>query len=158
MESTTTILNLTWYDVRMELKTKIQNGLEQVTRKIEDLRTADGHWVGELSSSALSTATAITAIAFYLEASESEDEKLQSQVDAGISWLVDQQNKDGGFGDTPLSHSNISTSMLAIASLHACGKAAEFESKIAKAQAYVDSKGGIEDENSKRSGASHQAN
>ena len=128
----------------MELKTQIRKRLEQVAGQIEDLRTADGHWVGELSSSALSTATAVTAIAFYLEASELEDEELQRQVEAGISWLVDQQNDDGGFGDTPLSHSNISTTMLAVASLHACGRADEFAANIANAQTYIDSKGGIE--------------
>ena len=128
----------------MEWELKIGNGLERVTQQLEDLRNADGHWTGELSSSALSTATAVTAIAFYLEATGADDPELQSQVDAGISWLVGEQNADGGFGDTSLSHSNISTTMLAVASLHACGRADQFKAEIEQAQVYIDKKGGIE--------------
>ncbi len=133
-----------WYDAKMEWELKIGNGLERVTQQLEDLRNADGHWTGELSSSALSTATAVTAIAFYLEATGADDPELQSQVDAGISWLVGEQNADGGFGDTSLSHSNISTTMLAVASLHACGRADQFKAEIEQAQVYIDKKGGIE--------------
>ena len=128
----------------MGLKVEIENGLRNVVGQLNELRGADGHWTGELSSSALATATAITAIGFYLEASGTGDDELQQQIDAGISWLVGQQNEDGGFGDTPLSHSNISTSFLAVASLHACGRADEYETVISKAQAYIDLKGGIE--------------
>ena len=128
----------------MELEAQIKSGLNAVAKQLNHLRKPEGHWVGELSSSALAAATAVTAIAFYLKASGAADEELQQQVEAGISWLVSQQNEDGGFGDTPLSHSNISTTFLAVASLHACGKAAEFEAQISKAQTYIDSKGGIE--------------
>ncbi len=128
----------------MELKTQIRTGLGHVTQQLENLRNDEGHWTGELSSSALATATATTAIAFYLEATGIGDAELQHQVDAGISWLVEQQNVDGGFGDTPLSHSNISTTFLAVASFHACGKADEFEAEIARAQTYIDGKGGID--------------
>ncbi|QEG24218.1 prenyltransferase/squalene oxidase repeat-containing protein [Mariniblastus fucicola] len=131
------------YDGGMEWKAKIEDGLRKVSQQLFDQRNANGHWTGELSSSALATATAVTAIAFYLEATGVEDQELQQQVDAGISWLVGQQNEDGGFGDTPLSHSNISTAMLAVASLHACGKAEQFTAEIERAQAYIDSKGGI---------------
>ena len=127
----------------MEWKAEIENGLQKVSDQLFGLRTTEGHWVGKLSSSALSTATAITAIGFYLDATGVADNELQRQVEAGICWLVQQQNKDGGFGDTPLSHSNISTTFLAVASLHACHRADEFESCIAKAQRYIDSKGGI---------------
>lgn len=132
-----------WYDAAMEWNEEIENGLQKVSQQLHGLRTAKGHWIGELSESALATATAVTAIAFYLEATGRDDSELESQVEAGISWLVGQQNEDGGFGDTPLSHSNISTTMLAVASLHACGKAAECEAEIQRAQSYVDGKGGI---------------
>jgi squalene-hopene/tetraprenyl-beta-curcumene cyclase len=130
--------------VTMEWKTEIRDGLGHVTQQLENLRNDEGHWTGELSSSALSTATATTAIAFYLEATGIDDAELQHQVDAGISWLVEQQNEDGGFGDTSLSHSNISTTMLAVASFHACGKAEQFDAEISRAQTYIDGKGGIE--------------
>lgn len=57
--------------------------------------------------------------------------------------MLEQQNEDGGFGDTPLSHSNISTSLLVIAAAHACGRAAELSQPLAAAEAYVESQGGL---------------
>jgi squalene-hopene/tetraprenyl-beta-curcumene cyclase len=69
-------------------------------------RTPAGHWVGELSSSALSTAVA--AIALHLV----DEHAHRSLIDGAIRWLVNTQNPDGGWGDTTKSFSNISTSML----------------------------------------------
>jgi squalene-hopene/tetraprenyl-beta-curcumene cyclase len=80
-------------------------------------RTRAGHWVGELSSSALSTATAITALAVVAR-SAGTDPKHQALIDAGIRWLVVHQNADGGWGDTVKSISNISTTMLCRAAFH----------------------------------------
>ena len=56
-------------------------------------RTPDGHWVGELSTSALSTATAVMAL--YLVGKHSPD-KHDTLVSGGLSWLVAHQNADGG--------------------------------------------------------------
>ena len=47
---------------------------------------------------------------------------IQQQIDAGLAWLQQQQNSDGGFGDTTKSHSNISTTMLVVAAIHAAGR------------------------------------
>ncbi len=69
-------------------------------------RAPGGFWVGELSPSALSTATAI--FTFKLSG-KSEHEP---QIRAGIAWLIANQNRDGGWGDTPISFSNISTTCL----------------------------------------------
>jgi len=74
-------------------------------------RTPGGFWVGELSPSALSTATAV--FTFKL-AGRVEDE---SRIRAGLAWLVEHQNADGGWGDTPISFSNISTTCLCWAAL-----------------------------------------
>lgn len=63
----------------------------------------DGHWVGELSSSALSTATACIALTL------AGDGTLPAP---GLRWLERTQNADGGWGDTVLSISNISTTAL----------------------------------------------
>ena len=65
-------------------------------------RNQQGHWTGELSSSALSTATAV--IALHLAK--------KPKVQEGLDWLERTQNPDGGFGDTILSLSNISTTAL----------------------------------------------
>jgi squalene-hopene/tetraprenyl-beta-curcumene cyclase len=74
-------------------------------------RNAAGHWEGELSSSALSTATAVFALS-------SHDRSAHARlIDAGIAWLLAHQNPDGGWGDTVCSKTNISTTALCWAAL-----------------------------------------
>ena len=90
------------------------------TNAIERLlaaRNAAGHWEGELSSSALSTATAAIALdlaTHTLPRSVSADRRLAAR---GRAWLCSHQNADGGFGDTPASPSNLATTALAWAAL-----------------------------------------
>ena len=72
----------------------------------------DGHWVGELSSSPLSTATAIATFQLTIARQPERAAAFQPLIDRGLCWLAEHQNPDGGWGDTVLSHSNISTSML----------------------------------------------
>src|SRR5437762_2881241 len=74
-------------------------------------RYADGYWTGELSTSALSTATAISALKLVQDQSHSAG-KFDVLIAGGIDWLTAHQNPDGGWGDTVQSVSNISTSML----------------------------------------------
>ena len=96
-------------------------------------RTPDGYWIGELSSSALSTATAVSALAVVrrlasdvlsTEYSVLSPEQVVAHTDlsalicSGVEWLSRQQNPDGGFGDTDLSHSNIATTYLVVAAFH----------------------------------------
>ena len=82
-------------------------------------RTPAGHWVGELSTSALSTATAVMALHLVqMHTGQSH----QALIDGGLAWLVQHQNEDGGWGDTVKSISNISTTMLCHAVLHAVGQ------------------------------------
>ncbi len=77
-------------------------------------RGPHGHWEGELSSSALSTATAVTALELWQRhASErSAVSGQRSAIEDGLKWLAEHQNADGGWGDTTLSFSNISTTAL----------------------------------------------
>jgi squalene-hopene/tetraprenyl-beta-curcumene cyclase len=72
-------------------------------------RSPSGAWEGRLSSSALSTATAVIALSF--------DEADSLLVSKGQAWLIDSQNEDGGWGDTTASLSNISTTALCWAAL-----------------------------------------
>jgi squalene-hopene/tetraprenyl-beta-curcumene cyclase len=65
-----------------------------------------GHWEGELSSSALSTATAIVALTLV------DAEAHAPFIQAGVRWLIEHQNADGGWGDTTISKSNLSTTLL----------------------------------------------
>ena len=79
-------------------------------------RNERGHWTGYLSSSALSTATAIMAL--HLAGNR------QDRIDAGLAWLEKYRNADGGWGDTDRSLSNISTTALCWAAFTLTGRPA----------------------------------
>src|SRR5437667_2347754 len=89
-------------------------------------RTPEGHWVGELSTSALSTATAVSALALVQRHRE-PPRPHDSLIANGLAWLASHQNPDGGWGDTIKSISNISTSMLCRAAFHIGGAAVQYE-------------------------------
>ncbi|HTM51167.1 MAG TPA: prenyltransferase/squalene oxidase repeat-containing protein [Bryobacteraceae bacterium] len=75
--------------------------------RLLDARNQSGHWEGKLSSSALSTATAAIALSL------TDRGKQERLIEAGIAWLASHRNSDGGWGDTVLSLSNVSTTALA---------------------------------------------
>lgn len=74
-------------------------------------RNPQGFWEGRLSSSAVSTATALSALVLNRAA---EDEALRA---AAVRWLQNDQNDDGGWGDTPESPTNLAATLLALAAL-----------------------------------------
>src|SRR5262245_4553364 len=78
--------------------------IQNLVSRLLDRRTPAGYWEGRLSSSALSTAVAVSALS---TASEGAD-----LVTRGLDWLAGNQNSDGGWGDTAVSLSNISTTCL----------------------------------------------
>jgi squalene-hopene/tetraprenyl-beta-curcumene cyclase len=88
-------------------------------------RTPDGHWVGELSTSALSTATAVSALALVQKHSPAPAAH-DNLIAGGLAWLAAHQNPDGGWGDTVKSVSNISTTMLCRAAFHITGAAEQY--------------------------------
>ena len=110
------------------------------TALLAELST-EGHWVGELSSSALSTATAVMALR-QVECHSAE--RFPRLISDGVHWLLAHQNPDGGWGDTIRSHSNISTTMLVHATLVVCGELRGAHEEVARrrAQAYVQAAGG----------------
>jgi squalene-hopene/tetraprenyl-beta-curcumene cyclase len=106
-------------------------------------RTPTGHcWIGQLSSSALSTATAISALVLVQRHAPPHD-RFDGLIADGVRWLTAHQNADGGWGDTDRSYSNISTTMLVRAALHLAGRADEFSAEMAAGQRYIDSQGGV---------------
>ena len=134
-------------------------------RAVEHLlaqRNAAGHWVGELSTSALSTATAVMALhqfSTHRTAGVHQPSRpvVYSLIEGGAGWLMAHQNADGGWGDTSKSFSNISTTMLCHATLVATrsmGADASFttlsqnslisrDDVIARGAAYIEQAGGI---------------
>jgi squalene-hopene/tetraprenyl-beta-curcumene cyclase len=89
---------------------KIETASAAVRAALLAERNAAGHWEGELSTSALSTATAVCALATV--AHQSGDERFETHIQKGLRWLADHANADGGWGDTTRSFSNISTTTL----------------------------------------------
>lgn len=65
-------------------------------------------------------------------------------IAGGLRWLADHQNDDGGWGDTVLSHSNISTSMLVNAVFQAAAADNSYRPLIDRSQEYIDQQGGVE--------------
>jgi len=90
----------------------LETALANTRAHLLSLRSAEGCWKGELSSSALSTATAIVALHGV------DAQKHAPLIAAGARWLVASQNDDGGWGDTTLSKSNLSTTLLCWSALH----------------------------------------
>ncbi len=102
--------------MKTNLRQRVRSTLNQLRHELLDHRTDAGHWVGELSASALSTATAVSALSAVLVHARSpvaNSDQIHELIRRGMTYLGQQQNDDGGFGDTDRSHSNIATSYLA---------------------------------------------
>lgn len=104
------------------LKATLEDAWQQASAALLALRTDEGIWAGELSASALSTATAIVALDLVRKNASTNDTRLTRCIDGGLHWLCSHQNTDGGWGDTILSHSNVSTTTLVWAALTGLGK------------------------------------
>jgi squalene-hopene/tetraprenyl-beta-curcumene cyclase len=113
-------------------------------------RVPAGHWEGELSSSALSTATAVSALALVRRYSrgatpqaDEDEERISQLILRGIDWLAEAQNADGGWGDTDKSLSNIATTMLVRAAFQLTCVPAAHADLIERADACIAAQGGI---------------
>ncbi len=102
-------------------------------------RTPEGHWVGELSTSALSTATAVMAIHLVQTNGGASH---QSLIDGGLAWLAAHQNDDGGWGDTTVSFSNISTTMLCRSAIYLTQSNTRLALAVSRAEAWLASQYG----------------
>jgi squalene-hopene/tetraprenyl-beta-curcumene cyclase len=108
-----------------------RNALDQtignLVSRLLERRVAGGWWEGRLSSSALSTATAVSALTLAGD----------DNVDAGLAWLAANQNADGGWGDTVLNRSNISTTLLCWCSFSISGSEQHYASTVERAEAWL---------------------
>jgi squalene-hopene/tetraprenyl-beta-curcumene cyclase len=124
---------------------RLTAALEKATAELLAARNANGFWEGELSSSALSTATAVTALAVALKhsaVSESQISNFESQIEAGLKWLVTYTNPDGGWGDTTKSLSNISTTTLCWAAFGAAHGDEKFSAAVHNAERWLAARAG----------------
>jgi squalene-hopene/tetraprenyl-beta-curcumene cyclase len=94
---------------------KMRLQFSDLTTLLLQKRNATGYWDGRLSSSALGVAVAVTVLHFY------DANGNVSEISSGLNWLVANINTDGGFGDSPTSQSNVSTSLLCYAAAKVCG-------------------------------------
>jgi squalene-hopene/tetraprenyl-beta-curcumene cyclase len=106
-------------------------------------RTPEGHWVGELSTSALSTAVAVGALALVQKSGEGS---FGSLISGGLAWLAEHQNPDGGWGDTIKSFSNVSTTVLCRAAFHLAGAAGRFAEPLARSESWLSARYGTSPE------------
>jgi len=111
---------------------RIRSALKVATAALLDERGPDGHWSGVLSSSALSTATAITALAAV------DREVHRDFISGGLHWLASNANPDGGWGDTVRSKSNISTTALCWAAFGAARADDQHGEPVARAGEWLD--------------------
>src|SRR5688572_28972442 len=84
------------------MRDALDRTVDNLVARLLACRTQGGWWEGHLSSSALSTATAVSALSLTTP----------DDVRPGLDWLASNQNADGGWGDTVMSRSNISTTLL----------------------------------------------
>jgi squalene-hopene/tetraprenyl-beta-curcumene cyclase len=122
-------------------------------------RTLAGHWVGELSSSPLATATAVSALTLA-HATNAEDRHvggpsrdgqinldqlvrgdLSELIVESLHWLAQRQNDDGGWSDTDHGRSNLAATMLVRAAFRLTGVPAKYTDLTERANQYIDSQG-----------------
>ena len=101
----------------MDFSQRLCNARARARKELLAARAPGGHWIGELSSSALSTATAVCALTVVARESAIHNPQIAILVERGLGWLAGHANADGGWGDTVLNVSNISTTTLCWASL-----------------------------------------
>ncbi len=123
---------------------RIERSYERVRAALLSERNSAGHWTGELSTSPLSTATAVMALEMVRRSGiDYSEHDLDELIEGGLGWLAGHQNDDGGWGDTTKSRSNISTSMLSHAVFHATGASERFAEEVQRAETYIEHTGGV---------------
>ncbi len=110
-----------------------------------------GHWIGRPSSSPLSTAAAIAALALVERhaptiggrvADEIRECQLSKLIIVSLRWLARNQNADGGWGDSDKSPSNIAATMMVRAAFALTCVPAENPGILERADAYIATVGG----------------
>ena len=123
-------------------------------------RAPGGYWVGEIGSSPVATAAAVSALVtshrqdsddFWHEKPADGDQNIEQLVQGDLSelllesvhWLARRQNEDGGWGDCDRGESNIAATMLVQAAFRLTGIPAKYADLMVKADQFVAGQAGI---------------
>ena len=137
------------------LRERVEQAIGRLHSDLDLLKGSSSHWTGELSTSALSTATAVSALSICRDqfktnpwaiGRESTGDRYaparwNELIESGSIWLSRSQNLDGGFGDTDRSLSNIATTLLVLAAWQLAGHNSRYASEIIAAWKYVEGRG-----------------
>lgn len=116
---------------------EIDRAIRALAGRLEQWRVGADHWDGHLASSALSTGTAVLALHLAAPAHPHES-VLRMAAGEGAAWLAEHQNRDGGWGDTVRSCSNVSTTAIVWAALAAAGGDARTAGAVAAAGRWLE--------------------
>jgi squalene-hopene/tetraprenyl-beta-curcumene cyclase len=115
--------------VSEHLRLRILSALGRAQAQLLASRNAEHIWRGKLSSSALSTATALIALR------EMDATSTASLIQRGRHWLAKVQWASGGWGDTVRSLPNLSTTLLCWAAL--AGAEGEFPDALERCEMWL---------------------
>ena len=107
------------------------SAVETLRSRLLATRSGGNHWEGHLSSSALSTSVAAFALA------QVDSEKHASLIYRGLEWLSENQNVDGGWGDTVESPSNLSTTLLCYSAMSMPKRPACCDTSVSRTEAWL---------------------
>ena len=124
------------------MTSELSEAFETVYADLVALRAPEGHWEGELSSRALSTAVAISALGHAGLAGDPNNENDRKLISAGLEWLAANQNEDGGFGDSIRSKSNLSTTILCLCAWRLTKNESKYPEHVGKCLDWVKNRAG----------------
>ncbi|MCF7974906.1 MAG: squalene--hopene cyclase [Phycisphaerae bacterium] len=113
------------------MKTTMEQTITHTQANLLQQRHAGGFWAGRLSSSALSTAAAVFALGSV------NRRTYQNLIEGGLYWLKDNQNKDGGWGDTIKSESRLGTTLLCLSAFSVSDGSFTHNDTMARAEAWI---------------------
>ncbi len=139
-------------------KERLERAIDRLRCDLVKLKGSSDHWAGALSTSALSTATAISALSISRDQfakrgwpidwganCKTESPAIWDRlIERGSDWLSRAQNADGGFGDTDRSLSNIATTLLVLAAWQLAGHNGRYSDQISRGWSYVERNGSWE--------------
>lgn len=99
-------------NVADELHDHVERGIGRTVDRLMAMQRTNGSWQGTLPSAAIGTAAAVVALHLGDPAGAAQE------IAAGLRWLRDTQNEDGGWGDRIGSCSTLNATPYAVGALH----------------------------------------